>query len=104
VRGKGARLGVLLKHGGYSVSFAAPSPGRLAITWYYAPKHGRKIAVVNATFTFHKKGTARIKLVLTGKGRRLLSGSSKVKLTAKGGFTPAGQGTTSTSMPITLKA
>jgi hypothetical protein len=98
------KLSAVLRHGGYSVAFAAPSSGRLAITWYYTPKHGRKFAVVAATFTFHRKGTVRIKLVLTAKGRTLLTGASRVKLTAKASFTPTGRGTTSTSKALTLKA
>jgi hypothetical protein len=103
LHGKGARIGALLKNGGYLFSFAAPSPGRLVISWYHASKHGKKTLVATVTFAFHKTGAATIKLVLTGKGRKLLSGVGKMKLTAKGAFTPVGQGATSASKNINLK-
>jgi hypothetical protein len=101
--GKGARIGALLKQGGYSFSFRAPSPGRLVISWYHGSKHGAKILVATATVAFHKAGIARIRLILTGKGRRLFSGASNVKLTAKGGFTPVAQATISATRSLALK-
>ncbi len=99
--GNGARIGALLKHGSYSFSFAAPLPGRLVISWYRL-EHGRQMRVVAGTFVFHKANLARIKLVLTGNGRRLLTGASKLKLVAKGAFTPVGQGTTRATESITV--
>lgn len=101
--GKGARIGALLKHGGYSFSFRAPSPGRLVISWYHASKHGETILVASATVAFHKTGIARIRLILTGNGRRLFSGASNVKLTAKGSFTPVGQRTISATKSLRLR-
>ena len=101
--GRRATIGALLKHGGYSFAFAAPSAGRLVISWHRAGKHGHRMLVASVTFAFHKAGTARIKLVLTGRGRRLLSGASKIRLTAAGGFTPVGQGATSATKRITLQ-
>jgi hypothetical protein len=102
VHGKNARIRALLRHGGYSFSFAAPSPGRLVISWYRA-KHGRTVLVATATFVFQKTGAARITLLLTSKGRGLLSRAGKMKLTANGAFTPAGKGTILASRLITLK-
>ncbi len=101
-QGNGARIRALLKHGGYVFSFAAPSPGRLVISWYQL-KHGKQILVATATFTFHKTGKASIKLTLTGKGRKLLKGAGTMKLIANGGFTPKGQRTTNATKSITLK-
>jgi hypothetical protein len=101
--GRRARIGALLKRGGYSFLFAAPSAGRLVISWYHRSPHGKKTRVATVTFVFHKRGTARIKLALTGRGRRLLTGARKLKLTGKGAFTPAGQVTTSASRGVTLK-
>jgi hypothetical protein len=101
-RGKGATIGALLKHGGYSVTFAAPVAGRLVMSWYRMPRHGKRTLVASATSMFHKAGTARIKLTLTRRGRRLLSHARKLKLTARGGFAPSGQGSTKVSRLITL--
>jgi hypothetical protein len=102
VRGNGARIAALLKHGGYAFSFAAPSAGRLVISWYRR-SHGKKILVATALVLFHKSGTARIKVLLTGKGRGLLTRASRMKLTASGAFTPTGKGTVSASRVIVLK-
>jgi inosine-uridine nucleoside N-ribohydrolase len=102
--GNGARIGALLKHRGYSFSFAAPSRGRLVISWHRASKHGKKVLVASVTVAFHKAGTARIKLVLTGQGRKLLNGASNVKLIAKGSFTPFGQGNASATKTLTLRS
>jgi hypothetical protein len=102
-QGKGARIRQLLKHGGYVFSFHAPKAGHLVISWYRL-NHGKRILVAIASFTFHKSGTATIKLALTGKGRRMLRGARKMKLVSIGDFTPNGQGTTSAIKNITLKA
>jgi hypothetical protein len=39
--GNGAKIEMLLKHGGYVFSFTAPGAGRLVISWYYAPRGAR---------------------------------------------------------------
>jgi hypothetical protein len=94
----------VLNHAGYSFSFAAPSAGRLVMTWYSAPKHGRKVLIATVTLVFHGNGLATAKILLTGSGRRLLSGARRMHLTAKGTFTPAGHGAVSASRQLTLKA
>jgi len=98
-----AKIGALLKHGGYSFLFAAPSAGRLVISWYHGLPHRKKTRVATVTFVFRKRGTARIQLALTGKGRKLLTRARKLKLTGKGAFTPVGQVATSASRRVTLK-
>ena len=104
VHGRRAKIGALLKHGGYSFLFAAPSAGRLVISWWYhRSPHGKKTRVATVTFVFHKSGTASIKLALTGEGRKLLTRARKLKLTGKGAFTPVGQVTTSATRRVTLK-
>ncbi len=100
-RGNGARIDRLVKAGGYSFSFGAPSPGRLVIDWYRLT-HGKQTRVAVGSFVFHRANTAKIKLVLTGKGRELLTGATKMKLVAKGAFTPVGQNTTRATKSITL--
>ncbi len=102
-QGKAARIRALLKNGGYVFSFAAPSPGRLVISWYQV-KHGKQTLVAVLTVTFQKTGAQKVKLVLTGKGRKLLKGKGKLNLTAIGGFTPKGHGTVSMTKGITLKS
>jgi hypothetical protein len=100
-RGKGANIRALLKHGGYSFSFAAPSAGRLQVLWYRLV-HGRRLLVGTVTFTFRKAGSAKIEIRVTRTGRNLLRHAGKLRLTASAGFTPVGLGTTLASRTITL--
>ena len=108
-RGKAAKIGRLLKHGGYSFSFTAPSAGRLVIDWYLVPngahvaKAKKPVLVASANVVVHKAGKATIKVSLTGKGRKLLKNAKRVKLTVTATFTPAGGTATSTTKTITLK-
>jgi len=104
VHGKAGTIRGVLNHAGYSFSFVAPSPGRLVMAWYYAPKHGRKVLVSKVTLVYHASGRATAKILLTSQGRRLLSGARRVKLTATGTFTPAGHGRITMSRAITLRA
>ena len=101
VHGKGAHISALLKHGGYSFTFAAPGAGTLAISWYRR-LHGQKILIAKVTVRLHKTGKANLELVLTSKGRALLKGAGRMTLAAQGGFTPVGHSTTSASKTITL--
>jgi hypothetical protein len=101
VRGNAARIRMLLKRGGYSFTFTAPSAGRLAISWYRV-QHGRKILVATVNVLLHRTGTAKVQLILTRKGRNLLRRAGRTTLAAQGGFTPVGRGTTSASRTITL--
>jgi hypothetical protein len=107
--GKNASIKSLLKHGSYSVSFAAPSAGSLVISWYEVPR-GAKLAkskkpvlVASGHMTFQSAGSARVKIKLTGKGRALLKHSKRLKLTAKGSFTPAGAASTSATKSFSVK-
>lgn len=109
VSGKAAKIGQLLKSGGYVVSFSAPSAGHLVIGWYLVPK-GAHLAkakkptlVATASVTFHHAGKAKVKISLTSKGRKLLKGPKHLRLTAKGSFTPAGGTPTSTTRSINIK-
>ena len=52
------RFAACSNHAGYSFSFAAPSPGRLVVSWYSAPKHGKKVLVATVTLVFHRQGKA----------------------------------------------
>src|SRR6185312_8343902 len=58
VHGKAGTIRGVLNHAGYSFSFVAPSPGRLVMAWYYAPKHGRKVLVSKVTLVYHASGRA----------------------------------------------
>jgi hypothetical protein len=94
--GKGAKIAQLLKRG-YVFTFRALEAGTAEIDWYYLPP-GAKLAkkskakpvlVAAVRRSFSAAGTAKLKISLTAAGRRLLKHSKRVKLTAKGVFTPA---------------
>jgi inosine-uridine nucleoside N-ribohydrolase len=101
-RGSGATIQALLKHGGYSFWFNAPSSGRLVISWYHPSRNGGSLLVGRVTVAFLRSGPAKLKLLLSGRGRKLLRGAKSINLTANGGFTPAGQGTTRVSKTFKL--
>ena len=105
--GKEARVAVLRKHGGYRFSFLAPSAGTLSIGWYEVPKgahlsKAKPVLLATGAATAVKAGKLRITVKLNPKGRALLKHGGKVKLTAKGAFTPAGGAAVSATKTFTL--
>jgi hypothetical protein len=76
----------------------------LVVTWYFAPQHGKKTVVATVTLVFHGTARATAKIQLTGAGRRLLSGTRRMALSATGSFRAAGHQAVSSSRKFTLKA
>lgn len=87
--GRGARIGQLLKHRGYSVSFAALAAGKLTISWYVVP-HGahlsgaKPVLVASGSVSSAAAGAAKLTIKLTAKGRGLLAHAARLGVTAKG--------------------
>jgi hypothetical protein len=108
-RGASARIAKLLKRGGYTFSFDAPSSGKLVIDWDYHPprkRHARKprpVRVAGRTASIKKAGRVKVEVKLTKRGRALLAHARREKLTATASFTPIGQSTTTRSKVIELK-
>ncbi len=108
-RGAAARIAKLLKRGGYTFSFDAPSSGKLVIDWdYHPPRKGRHrkprpVRVAARTASIRKAGRVKVTIKLTKRGRALLAHARRVKLTATVRFTPIGQSTTTRSKVIELK-
>jgi hypothetical protein len=108
VAGPGAKLGQLLKRGGYAASIDAPGAGQLVIGWFLVPKgaHLTKTKRPTLVASFRAAlggGKAKVKIALNGKGRKLVKQARRLKLTAKGSFTPTGATTTTTIKTIALK-
>jgi hypothetical protein len=80
----------------------APAPGRLVIALYHRERHGKNVLVGRAAVTFRHAGAARVKLVLTRRGRRLLR-AKRLTVTARASFARVGQRTTSATSQLTLK-
>jgi hypothetical protein len=88
--GNAARISALLKHGGYSFRWRAPSAGRLVISWYARPRHRARVLVATVRRSFAKAETTTITIALTPAGRRLLRSARKLTLSASVSFAPAG--------------
>jgi hypothetical protein len=95
--GTGARIGALLKSGGYTFSFNAPEAGSLVIQWYEVPK-GAKLAkkvkakailIASGKLAFLGAGTGKVTIRLTSQGKRLLKHAKRIRLEAKGAFVPS---------------
>ena len=107
---KAAKIAALLKWGGLTVVFKALEAGTVVIDWYEVPA-GAKLAkkakpkpvlVGAGRRTISAAGTATIKIKLTAAGKRLLKHAKRLKLTAKGTFTPPGNAPTTTTKAFTL--
>jgi hypothetical protein len=91
-------IGQLLKNDADTIAFSAPGPGRLAIGIYRASK-----PVATAAVIFRSARKLKVRITLTGTGRRLLEASSHLRLTAKATFTPVGGTTTTATSSATLR-
>ena len=96
--GPAAKIAALLKHGGFATRFAALEAGLATISWFQVPP-GAKLAkkakrtpvlVASGRLSFTAPGSRLLKLKLTSAGRRLLKHAMRLKLVARGSFTPSG--------------
>jgi hypothetical protein len=99
--GKLAKIPALLKAGGYTFTFKAPSAGQLSLTWSATVKH-KKAKVASASISLKRKGTDKVKLKLTGAGRTLLKHSSHLKLSVTSSFKPSGHAKVTSGKSIKL--
>jgi hypothetical protein len=108
--GKGARIAALLKASGFTIRFKALEAGTALIAWYeLSPaaklartSNAKPILVASGQASFSTAGAKGIKIKLTAAGRRLLRSSKRVKLTAKGTFTPTGERSVSVTKAFVL--
>jgi Bacterial Ig-like domain (group 3) len=100
--GKAARITAILKAGGYTYRFGAPSAGTLTLDWYAKVK-GRKVLVAVTSRLIHSAGKAPEKLKLTRRGRTLLKTLRKVTIFSTARFGPTGSTSTTATRRFTLK-
>jgi hypothetical protein len=95
-RGKSAKIGALLKHRGYAISFVSLIAGRLSIAWYLVPKGARlagakPVLVAVGKIATPASGASKLTVKLTSRGRRLLAPGKPLKLAAKGVLAASGR-------------
>jgi hypothetical protein len=111
--GNAAKIVALLKKQGYVLSFTALSTGKLVIDWYYVPAGAhvtrakpkpkpKPLLVATGKATFSQAGTRKLTITLTANGNQLLKRAQRLKLTAKGAFTPAGKSEVVATKEFTL--
>ena len=109
--GKAAKIAAILKHGGFAGKLSALQAGVATISWFKLPP-GAKLAkkakpkpilVASGSVRFGAAGTSTVKLKLTRAGKRLLKHSKRLKLTARGAFTPTGGATVTAKRSFVLK-
>ncbi len=89
--GSTAKIGMILRDGGYATSVPAPESGRVTLSWLSG---GELIAAGAASFS--RAGNWKVQITLTPAGRKLLKRSRSVNLTAKGKFTDTARSVTAT--------
>ena len=111
-RGRGAKIGELLKNGFFKQRFRAPQAGTAVVNWYFQPPHAhpsskrparRPVLVASGKVVFHAPGTATLKIRLTAAGRRLLKRSRRVRLTSTCRFAPVSGRATVVSEAFSLR-
>jgi alpha-tubulin suppressor-like RCC1 family protein len=108
-KGSGAKIAALLKARGYNAKFKALRTGVAAIDWYFLPKGARltgtkikPVLIARGTRVFKAAGTLSISVKLTARGRRALGKVRRLKISAKGVFTPQGAPAISATKTVTL--
>jgi hypothetical protein len=107
--GRGARFGAILKHHGYTFMFTAPTAGKVVIEWSAvvrgakAANAAKPVIVATGRARFSKPGRVRITIRLTATGGRMLKHARRLRLTAKGTYTPAGRPSVTATRTFTLR-
>jgi hypothetical protein len=103
---------MLLKNGGYTFAFRTLSAGQVAIRWYYLPngakidrpsRKPKPVLIASGKTSFAKAGATRVTIKLANSGRRMLGKTNRLKLTAKGTYTPSGKSPVGAIKKFTLK-
>jgi hypothetical protein len=99
--GKAARLPKIRSRAGFVSSFAAPSAGRLTITWKSVGR--RPVVLAKATLTVRAAGIVRPRVRLTAAGKKAVRAAKRLKVAATGTFAPSGRTAINAAKRISLK-
>jgi hypothetical protein len=92
-------LRALLRRGGFAGVVHAGSAGRYAITL----RGKRSLVIASGSRATRRAGSASVKVLLTGRGRRMLKSSKRVPATLTIRFDPSSGGRTSRSASVLLR-
>jgi hypothetical protein len=106
--GKNAKIGVLLKHGGFQSSFNAFAAGQITIAWYLVPKgahlsRAKPTLIARGELSLASASAAKLAIKLTSKGRELLKHAHRIRLTAQGTITSPGASSIGASRSFSLE-
>jgi hypothetical protein len=102
----GVTIGGMLVRGGYSLTFSAPTSGRLTVRAQLISTgrhHHAAVLVAKVVVRFPKAGAAKVRMILTRNGRQLLENASNLKLTVTGTFRPSQTRSTSVTKTFMLR-
>ncbi len=101
----GVRAATVRKHANRMIQVNLAVPGKIVLSWWLPPGHGKGPEVLVARGTSHLSGTGlgTVKLALTAAGRRLFTHQRGVHLIARGTFTRAGSAPLSVQLGFSLK-
>jgi hypothetical protein len=107
---KATKIATLVKKSSLAMPFKAPESGTAVIDWYELPPGAsltkkskvKPVLVAAGKGSFGGAGSAQITIKLTAAGKRLLRRVKRVKLTAKGTFTPTGRASITTTRTFVL--
>jgi hypothetical protein len=95
--GRAGRIGALLKRG-YRLPFRALLAGRATVAWYH-----HRVLIASGRRTFAAAGRATIVMRLAPAGRRQLRHARKLRLRARGTFTPVAAAPLTAARRFTLR-
>jgi hypothetical protein len=101
--GKAARIRRLLKKRGYRLHFRALVAGTANVRWYRLRERRKPILIAAGRHRFAAAGSTAFKVRLTAAGRKQLRHAKRLRLTAKGTFTPASGAPVTASRRFTLR-
>jgi hypothetical protein len=103
--GKAARIGALLKKGGFTFRFRTVTGGRLKIAWFAragAPG-GKPVLVATGKARIPNARRVKFTIRLTRTGRRMLKAASSVRIIAHGTYRPTGKPAVRATRKFTLR-
>lgn len=111
---KNTTIRSLLKKGRATLTFVAPTPGKVAVAWYQVPagakvtaaakKKKQPLLVATGTKTATKAGPVTVVVKLTKAGKKKLRATKRtLSLTSKASFTPTGAKATTRIARFKLK-